>query len=42
MTKIDECTDGKITVDQYVEWLEWCFPNRMSKVTGMHGIWNRK
>ncbi len=31
MTKRDECTDGKITVDEYVEWLEGCFPNRTRK-----------
>ena len=28
MTKRDECTEGQITVEEYVEWLEGCFPNR--------------
>lgn len=33
MTKRDECSDGKITVDEYVEWLEGCFPNRTKKTS---------
>ncbi len=31
LTKRDECTDGKITVDEFVEWLEASFPNRKPK-----------
>ncbi len=31
LTKRDECTDGKITVDEFVEWLETSFPNRKPK-----------
>ena len=29
--KRDECSDGKITTDEYIEWLESCFPNRTKK-----------
>ncbi|HCM19249.1 MAG TPA: hypothetical protein DIC46_00405, partial [Porphyromonadaceae bacterium] len=28
MTKRDECSDGKITTDEYIQWMEECFPNR--------------
>lgn len=29
--KRDECTNGIISVDEFVEWLEGCFPNRGKK-----------
>ena len=28
LTKRDECSDGKITIDEYEAWLEASFPNR--------------
>lgn len=28
LVKRDECTNGIITVEEFVEWLEGCFPNR--------------
>ncbi len=28
MTKRDECTDGKITLSEFEEWMEDSFPNR--------------
>ena len=31
MTKRDECTDGKITLSEFEEWLEAGFPNRKKK-----------
>lgn len=31
MTKRDECTDGKITLAEFEEWLEASFPNRKKK-----------
>ncbi len=31
MTKRDECTDGKITLSEFEEWLETSFPNRKKK-----------
>lgn len=31
MTKRDECTDGKITLAEFEEWLESSFPNRITK-----------
>ena len=31
MTKRDECTDGKITLSEFEEWLEASFPNRKKK-----------
>ena len=31
MTKRDECTDGKITLAEFEEWLESSFPNRIKK-----------
>jgi hypothetical protein len=31
LTKRDECSDGKITLDEYVDWMEGSFPNRKSK-----------
>lgn len=31
LSKRDECSDGKITTDEYIEWLESCFPNRTKK-----------
>ena len=31
LSKRDACTDGKITIEEYVAWLESCFPNRKSK-----------
>ena len=31
MTKRDECTDGKITLFEFEEWLENSFPNRKKK-----------
>ena len=29
MNKRDECSDGKITADEYIQWMEGCFPNRI-------------
>ena len=31
MTKRNECTDKKITVEEYENWLEGSFPNRKKK-----------
>jgi len=31
LTKRDECSDGKITIDEYEAWLEASFPNRKKK-----------
>ena len=31
LAKRDECSDGKITVEEYVAWMEGCFPNRTPK-----------
>lgn len=31
MTKRDECTDGKITLAEFENWLEGSFPNRKKK-----------
>lgn len=31
MTKRDECTDGKITLSEFEEWLEASFPNRKKR-----------
>ena len=31
LSKRDACTDGKITIEEYVAWLESCFPNRKSR-----------
>lgn len=31
LAKRDECTAGKITPDEFTEWLEGCFPNRTPK-----------
>ena len=31
MTKRDECSDGKITLSEFEEWLESSFPNRKKK-----------
>lgn len=31
MTKRDECTDGKITLSEFEEWMEDSFPNRKKK-----------
>ena len=31
MTKRDECSDGKITLADFEEWLEASFPNRKKK-----------
>ena len=31
LVKRDECTNGIITVEEFVEWLEGCFPNRTKK-----------
>ena len=32
MNKRDECTDGKLTIDEFEAWMETCFTNR--KKTG--------
>ena len=32
LTKRDECSDGKITIEEFIEWLEASFPNRKKKV----------
>ena len=31
LVKRDECSDGKITTEEYIDWLEGCFPNRKRK-----------
>lgn len=31
VTKRDECMDGKITEDEFIQWMEDCFPNRNRK-----------
>ena len=31
LSKRDECSDGKITVEEYITWMEGCFPNRTPK-----------
>ena len=31
ITKCDECTDGTITLEEFTEWMEGCFPNRKPK-----------
>ena len=31
LEKRDECSDGKITVEEYIAWMESCFPNRTPK-----------
>ena len=31
LSKRDECSDGKITIEEYVAWMEGCFPNRTPK-----------
>ena len=31
MTKRDECNDGKITPEEYIDWMEAYFPNRKRK-----------
>lgn len=31
ITKRDECSDGKITLDEFIQWMEDSFPNRKSK-----------
>jgi hypothetical protein len=31
MTKRDECTNGIITLEEFTEWMENCFPNRKAK-----------
>ena len=31
LTMRDECTEGKISVDEYVRWMEESFPNRKPK-----------
>ena len=31
LAKRDECSDGKITVEEYVAWMEGYFPNRKPK-----------
>ena len=31
ITKRDECNDGKITPEEYIEWMEAYFPNRKRK-----------
>ena len=31
LAKRDECSDGKITVEEYIAWMESCFPNRTPK-----------
>lgn len=32
LTKRDECSDGKITTEEFIEWLDASFPNRKKKV----------
>ena len=31
ITKRDECSDGKISPEEYIEWMEAYFPNRKRK-----------
>ena len=31
IVKRDECSDGKISANEFIEWLEACFPNRKKK-----------
>lgn len=31
LVKRDECSAGKITTEEYIDWLEGCFPNRKRK-----------
>ena len=31
LSKRDECSDGKITFEEYIAWMEGCFPNRTPK-----------
>jgi len=31
LVKRDECSAGKITIEEYIDWLESCFPNRKRK-----------
>lgn len=31
LVKRDECSDGNITTEEYIDWLEGCFPNRKRK-----------
>lgn len=31
ITKRDECNDGKITPEEYIDWMEAYFPNRKRK-----------
>ena len=31
LVKRDECSAGKITPEEYIDWLESCFPNRKRK-----------
>ena len=31
ITMRDDCCDGKITIDEYVDWNEKAFPNRAKK-----------
>ena len=31
MSKRDECSNGFITPDEYIEWMEAAFPNRTPK-----------
>ena len=31
LVKRDECSNGKITTEEYIDWLESCFPNRKRK-----------
>ena len=31
ITKRDECSDGKISLEEYIDWMEAYFPNRKRK-----------
>ena len=31
ITKRDECSEGKISVEEYIDWMESSFPNRPRK-----------
>ncbi|MEE1006204.1 MAG: hypothetical protein U0L66_03310, partial [Acutalibacteraceae bacterium] len=31
LVKRDECSAGNITPEEYIDWLEGCFPNRKRK-----------
>lgn len=31
LVKRDECTAGQITAEEYIDWMEGCFPNRKRK-----------